>query len=184
MRKITPGAVVTTVAGSGSTTCTDGSGTLAGLYYPTSVTVDDNTFLYVACYGCNNVRKIAPTGAVTTLAGSTTTVSGYTDGLGTSALFFFYQSTSLVVDKFGSVYVGDRQNNVIRKITSSGWVTTFAGTGIIGTADGAGTSATMRSPTGLMISSSGYLYFACSGATSIRRIPLYASAVGKLLLPF
>ena len=178
IRKISPAAVVSTIAGTGSLGYADGIGTSATFAYPTGIAVDTNTVLYIVC-ASNSVRVISPTGAVTTLAGSTSGSSGHVDGQGTSALFWNSNYASIVVDQVGSLYTGDRNNNMIRKITSSGWVTTIAGTGSTGNVDGVGTTAQLRGPQGLAISSSGFLYFANSLVSTVRRIPLYASSLGE-----
>ena len=84
--------------------------------------------------------------------------SGYTDGTGTSAQFYY--PTGVAVDGAGNVYVADYDNHRIRKITTSGVVSTLAGSGTYGYADGTGTSAQFDSPTGVAVDGAGNVYVA------------------------
>jgi serine/threonine protein kinase, bacterial len=116
--------------------------------------------------GRDKIQKITPDGTVTTLAGSGS--PGSADGAGTSASF--RGPNGLAVDSSRNVYVADRDNNTIRKITSSGIVTTLAGSASPGSADGTGTAASFYSPAGVALDASGNLYVADSGNQKIRKI--------------
>jgi len=116
----------------------------------------------------DRIQKVTPDGTVTTLAGSGS--PGSTDGTGTSASF--RGPAGLAVDSSGNIYVADRGNNTIRKITSSGIVTTLAGSASRGNADGTGTAASFNSPAGVALDASGNLYVADSGNNKIRKITL------------
>ena len=147
--------VVTTFAGSGATGLVDGPGVSAMFLNPIGLAVDASGTIYVADPGNNSIRKITTAGVVSTFAGST---QGSANGTGTGAQF--YRPYGVVVDASGTVYVTDTYNNLIRKITSAGVVTTLAGSGALGFADGTGASAVFRTPIGLTIDTSGNLYVA------------------------
>ncbi len=106
---------------------------------------------------------------VSTFVGSTTAISGSTDATGTAARFRYVGAT--VQDAQGNLYVTDIDNHTIRKVTSAGVVTTFAGTvGSFGGNDGTGTAAKFYSPYGLTIDASGNLYVSEFRGHRIRKI--------------
>jgi sugar lactone lactonase YvrE len=157
--------VVTTFAGSGSAGAVDAVGTAATFTYPAGITTD-GTNLYVADSLSNRIRKIViSTRAVTTLAGSAT--SGSDDGAGSAAKFF---KPAGVATDGTNVYVGDTGNHKIRKIViATGEVSTIAGTGSIGAADGTGSAASFYNPNG-MTTDGKTLYVVDSTNTKIRKI--------------
>jgi streptogramin lyase len=157
---------VTTLAGSGTLTKSDGLGTNAGLRQPMGVTVDTNNNVYVAEYGSNTVRKITSAGVVTTFAGSG--AQSYADGIGTNASF--NSLYGICVDYYGNLYIGDRDNHAIRKITPDGTVSTLAGSGITGSSNGIGTNASFNLPYGVCIDSNNNIYVADQGNNLIRKI--------------
>lgn len=165
IRKISSSGVVTTLAGSGSAGSTDGTGAAASFDSPRGVTVDGSGNVYVADNGNCRIRKITPSGGVTTLAGST---CGFLDATGTSARFSYVYDVA--VDSEGNVYVADEGNHRIRKITSAGVVTTLAGSGVSGYANGSGTSAQFSWPTGLTVDGDGNVYVADAANERIRKI--------------
>jgi sugar lactone lactonase YvrE len=113
IRKITPGGVVSTLAGSGTGMAVNGTGTAASFDGPTGVAVDSSGNVYVADHNADEIRKISPGGVVTTLAGQDRTI-GSTNGPGNVALF--NSPYGVAVDTRGNVYVADFANNLIRKI--------------------------------------------------------------------
>ncbi|EOD12963.1 hypothetical protein EMIHUDRAFT_213242 [Emiliania huxleyi CCMP1516] len=170
IRKIdTSGGVTTTLAGSGTGTFADGTGTAASFYYPAGVAVSpDGGTLYVADYFNSRIRKIDTSGgATTTLAGSGTNT--FADGTGTDASFNFPNGVAV---SGGTVYVADMYNHRIRKIDTSGGVTTtLAGSGTGTFADGTGTAASFYYPHGVAVSPDGMtVYVADSSNHRIRKI--------------
>lgn len=158
IRKVTPLGVVTNPYGQpGVSGTTDGTGTNALFNQPNSVAIDGSGTIYVADSSNSAIRKII-SGAVALLAGRPTK-TGTSDGSGTSARFNNPQG--VCVDGSGNVYVADSGNNTIRKINSSGVVSTLAGNpGVPGWANGTGTTALFNSPTGVATDSSGNIYVA------------------------
>ena len=119
IRAITPDGVVSTLAGSGNQAYMDGTGNAASFNFPTGVAVDSSGNVYVADQYNNRIRMINGSGSVSTIAGSgvigTRGTGAYADGTGTSASFD--HPTGVAVDAGGNLYVADRNNNRIRKIT-------------------------------------------------------------------
>ncbi|MEO5776965.1 MAG: T9SS type A sorting domain-containing protein [Flavobacterium sp.] len=166
IRKITPDGTVSTFAGSGSIGAAEGIGTAASFYFPAGMAVDAVDNLYVADYGNNKIRKITPDGTVSTFAG--TGNIGSTDGNVTIAEF--NGATGVCVDSFGNVFVADYYNNKIRKIDALGEVTTIAGNGTIGSADGIGTAATFYYPAIVAVDTANNLYITDEENHKIRKI--------------
>ncbi|MBA3682982.1 MAG: hypothetical protein H0W73_17730 [Bacteroidetes bacterium] len=166
IRKITPTGLVTTFAGSGLGGSTDGLGAVASFSNPTGVCSDASGNIYVADNNNHKIRKISPIGLVTTLAGSGTI--GAANATGTLASF--YNPTGVCSDANGNIYVADNNNNKIRKITPAGVVTTLAGSGSIGAVDAVGTLASFHFPYGLCSDGVGNIYVADSYNHKIRKI--------------
>jgi sugar lactone lactonase YvrE len=169
IRKISPDGVVSTLAGqAGLTGHTDGLASRARFNAPYGVAVDTAGNVYVSDSGNHAIRKITTDGTVSTLAG----LPGYpgaADGLGDIARFWNPQG--LAVDATGNVYVADTGNQVIRKITPPGGVTTLAGlAGTSGTNDGAGLAARFNSPGGVTVDAAGHIYIADTGNHTIRQL--------------
>lgn len=169
IRKLTTAGVATTLAGTaGSPGSADGTGSAARFNFPIGLTVDGSGNVYVTDRANQTIRKITSGGVVTTLAGAVG-IAGSTDGTGSSARFNF--PIGVAVDGTGTVYVADRGNHTIRKITSGGVVTTLAGTvGAAGSANGTGSAARFDFPTGLVADSAGNLFVADHYNDTIRKI--------------
>jgi sugar lactone lactonase YvrE len=167
IRKITPAREVTTLAG-GQPGSADGTGSAAQFTAMWGVAADTTGNVYVADSYNSTIRKIAPGGVVTTLAGSAGT-PGSSDGAGSAARFSFPEG--IAVDGTGNVYVADSGNSTIRRITPAGVVTTLAGTaGNPGSSDGAGSAARFNSPGGVAVDGEGDVFVADSFNSTIREI--------------
>lgn len=144
----------------------DGTGAAARFRGPVGMSMDSAGNVYVADIFNNRIRKITPLGEVTTLAGAR---SGMADGTGAAASFRLPHGVT--VDSSGNVYVADRSNHTIRKITSLGVVTTLAGTaGMSGSDDQTGAAARFFLPTGVVVDSAGNIYVADQFNQSIRKV--------------
>ena len=157
IRKITPDGNVTTLAGGVATPGNvDGIGSAVRFFEPQAIAVDAEGTLFIADTGNRSVRKLSPSGVVTTLVGPDA-------GLG--------RIEGITVDLAGTVYVSDAVSHVIQKITSDGVVTDVAGLRrTYGRADGAGIEARFSSPRGLAVDPSGNVYVADTDNNSIRKI--------------
>jgi sugar lactone lactonase YvrE len=167
IQQISPTGVVSLVAGSsGSGGSTDGTGASALFNQPGGIVINSSGVLFVADTGNSTIRKIAPGGVVTTFAGSAANKS-YQDGTGTSA--WFNSPVGIAVDAFGNLFVADSKNTVIRKITPTAAVTTFAGAaGVIGSTD---SPARFNAPFGLAVDfSTSNVYVGDSSNNTIRKI--------------
>ena len=166
IRKITPSGVVSTLAGSGVLGDTDGASTVASFVSPQGIAVDVSGYLYVTAG--NLIRKITPSGIVSTLAGNVYVASGNQNGIGTAASF--YSPFGIAVDAAGNLFVADEGNNLIRKITPTGVVSTFAGSGVQGDNDGTGTAASFNAPCGITVDASDNVYVSEPYSYLIRKI--------------
>ncbi len=171
IRKISPTGVVTTFAGSTFGTA-DGLGSNAQFKFPMGIAISISGNIYVCDSGNHRIRKILPSGMVSTLAGSTV---GFADGTGVAAQFS--NPTGIAVDIDENVYIADTDNHKIRKITPTGAVTTLAGKDNIqfdvrhgGYLDGVGSEAFFFLPKGLTVDASGNIYVADTYNHRIRRI--------------
>ena len=162
IRKITPSAVVTHIAGDNNGFA-DGPGISAKFSYPRGIAVDAVGNLYITDTNNHKIRKIDTNGIVSTLAGST---QGAADGIGTAAQFDYPKA--IVIDNAGNLYITDALCK-IRKITPAGVVTTIAGS-TQGYNDGIATTAQFDDPRGLALDLSGNIYVADSANHKIRKI--------------
>lgn len=167
-------ATVTTIAGTAGTPgFVDGNGTDARFQKLSGVAVGPDDTVYVADSVNQRIRMVRPSNGaaptvwtVSTLAGNGT--AGFVDGAGASAMFNNPQG--IAVDANGLVYVADTANNRIRRITTDGTVSTFAGDGTAGFQNGAGNQARFNAPQGVAVDSQGNVYVADTGNSAVRKI--------------
>jgi uncharacterized protein (TIGR03437 family) len=129
VRKIDLNGNISTIAGSGVRGYNGDNipGTQAQLNTPWRVTIDPAGNLYIADSGNNRIRKLATNGIITTVAGNGMAEYSGDGGPATSAFLNFPEQAEL--DVFGNLYIADTYNNVIRKVNTSGTISTVAGTG-------------------------------------------------------
>lgn len=164
IRKISPDGTVTTLAG-GREGFADGTGTSASFNTPSALALGPDGNLYVADTGNNRIRKITPTGQVSTVGGDGN--AGYVDGPAAKAQF--NGPIGLSVSNGGDIYVADTYNDVIRMITTEGEVTTVAGGGTPGFADGEQKVALFDTPSGIIVTDSS-LIVADTGNRRLRKV--------------
>ena len=166
IRKLSFSGVVSTYAGDGKAGYKDGAAADAEFNNPEGLTIDNAGNLYVSDAQNNVIRKITPAGIVSTYAG--TGASGYVDGL--SSLAQFNGPIDVCADDSGYIYVSDFTNQYIRKISFDGIVSTIAGDGYFGFADGIGAAAQFNNPVSIKIDKEGNLIVADQSNSSIRKV--------------
>lgn len=173
----TSSGTVSTYAGNGTSGYVNGPLSTAEFFGPTKITADSASNLYVSDVGNFVVRKISASGTVSTFAGSH--VQGYADGPATSARFSM--PTSLAYNSAdGYVYVADRLNNCIRRIDSSGNVSTYAGTNTAGNVNGSLAASRFSAPTDLAIVGTS-MYVSDMNNNAIRLINMSSGTVSTLI---
>ena len=172
VRKVTPDGIITTVAGTGvwGSSSDGGQAAASNLGNVEGVALDSSGTLYFADSSFGRVRKITPSGVLTTVAG--TGVSGYSGdgGLATQAQFNYIQG--IAFDRAGNLYIADSSNHRIRKVGTNGVVTTVAGNGSAGYGGDGGpaTAARLNSPNDVVLDASGNLYIADRNNQRIRKV--------------
>ncbi|MBL7928365.1 MAG: gliding motility-associated C-terminal domain-containing protein [Bacteroidia bacterium] len=167
IRKVTTAGVVTTVAGTGVFGSTNGAVNIAQFGFPSGITVNaDGSIIYVCDRMTHTIRKIE-NGQVTTLAGIAFS-PGNTNGAGSIAKFD--HPYSICLDNSGSIIVADEWNNQIRKVTTSGVVSTVAGNGTAGSANGNASTSSFNAPWGVAVDSLNNIYVGDGNNFTIRKI--------------
>ena len=172
IRKVDTAGIICTYAGrnlagySGD----NGPATDASLYEPYGIAVDKHDNVYFTDPASNVVRKIAPTGIITTFAGIDT--AGYNGDSKPASTAKLNEPFGIATDKNGYVYIGDVGNGRIRRVDTMGIITTYAGTGFPGYSgdDSEATAARIVGPSGIAVDKSNNLYFTESGKHNVRKI--------------
>ena len=178
IRKITPSGAVSTFAGNGHPGYLDNAkGLESSFHFPVDLTIDAAGNLFVADEGNNTIRKITPSGSVSTFAGKG--AAGSIDNRN-GVLATFNQPNGIAIDNHSNIYVADQLNHKIRKINSAGMVSTLAGIGQPGSADNTmGMLASFNNPRGIAVDAAGNVYVGDVGNQKIRKITA-AGAVSTL----
>jgi hypothetical protein len=167
IRKITPTGLVSTFAGTGAAGAGNGPRLSATFDHPIDITLDAFGNLYVADRNNNRIRKIAADGMVSTLAGSS---EGFADALGELAQFD--RPAGIAVDPSGNVYVADESNHRVRKITPAGMVSTVAGSSSFGYVNGPISAARFTGIVDVVLDAAGNIYAVEHQNNVIRKIDL------------
>jgi uncharacterized protein (TIGR03437 family) len=170
IRKVTPAGTISTVAGNGSPGYNDGPATSAGLNFPTGVAVDGAGNIFIADRGNNFIRKVTPAGMMSRVAGNGNQGFSGDGGPATSAALSY--PSGVAVDAAGDLFIADAGNNLIRKVTPDGTISTVAGnrTSSSGGDGGPATSAGISSPPGVIVDNAGNLFIADFGNNKIRKL--------------
>ena len=177
IRKITQDGTVATFAGTGIAGSADGTVLTAQFNGATGLGIDSYGNVFVADYYNNKIRKIDTNGDVTTVAGSG--AIGSADGFGANATFYY--PAIVAVDSNNNLFITDEENHKIRKIDTAGEVTTYAGTGVMGNADGLANTAQFNSSTGVTVASNHNVYVCDYGNNKIRKINEYGYSISPNL---
>ena len=172
IRKVSVTGIVTTVVGTGASGISGDGGpaSSATLYLPTSVKFDRYWNLYITERGNNDVRKVTPSGIITTVAGNG--AAGYSGDGGPATTAMLNAPYGLAFDAAGNMYIADAFNEAIRKVSTSGIITTIAGNGTAGFSGDSGpaTAAELYSPDEIVFDTAGNLYFSDGDNNRIRKI--------------
>lgn len=161
---VSPRGAVRVIAG-GVSGYRDGPAEQAMFRYPTDVAVGPNGTYFVADSGNDRIRAIAPSGSVSTVAGSI-----YDFGNGKASRASFRRPQAVDVDPNGFCYVADSGNNAIRRISPDGEVITLAGGPPGGDSDGAGPDAGLHGPSGIAVDTDGSLWIADRDNAAVRHL--------------
>lgn len=167
IRKIDTLGNVTTIAGSGSFGVQDGTALTARFAEPSGIVLGPDGNLYICDHIGHTIRKLTPGGFVTTIAGQAF-VDGDTDGPG--AIARFYRPFDIDIDLDGNIIVADEWNHKIRKVTPTGFTSTIAGSGLLGSDNGAADQARFNYPWDVAVDSTGALYVMDGYNYTLRKI--------------
>lgn len=172
IRKVGAGGVISTVAGNGNPTFAGDGGyaTNASLRSPSSVTFDISGNFYIADFWNQRIRKVTAGGIITTVAGNGTYAYSGDNGQATNASLYF--PWGVAIDKAGNLFIADWSNNRVRKVASTGIITTVAGNGSSAFSGdgGSSTKAGIHEPTGMTFDTQENLLIAESQSSRVRKI--------------
>ena len=172
VRKVSASGVISTFAGNGNDDYLGDGGlaTSASLSFPNSVAVDASGNVYIADSGNSVIRKVTAKAIITTIAGNGDFGYSGDGGLATNATLDYPQAVAL--DSTGDLYIADTYNNLIRKVSTSGIITTFAGNGADGYSGdgGVATNATLSGPGGVALDGAGNVFIADTENSVVRKV--------------
>ncbi len=172
IRKVSTTGVITTLAGNGikGYAGDGGAATAAELNTPTDVAIDTEGNLYITDFSNSRIRKVNTLGIISTFAG--TGIAGFSGDGGLASVAELQYPMSITIDVTGNLYIADHANFRIRKINTSGIITTIAGTGTAGYSGDGGqaTSAKINSSYGLTVDAVGNIYIADTHNHRIRQV--------------
>jgi sugar lactone lactonase YvrE len=171
VRMVNTSGTITTVAGNGTASFSGDGGpaTSAGLWAPYGVAVDSLGNLYIADQSNNRIRKVA-SGTITTVAGNGSVGFGGDGGLAVNA--GLYHPAGIAVDGSGNLYIADQSNNRVRRVNTSGIISTLAGNGLFGynCNNGVATGLGLHAPYGVATDGSGDVFIGDYGNQCVRKV--------------
>jgi sugar lactone lactonase YvrE len=176
VRKVNKSGTITTFAGNGTQGYSgDGeSATSAELYNPSGLAVDASGNLYIADDGNSVIRKVDPTGAISTVAGNHSLGAGYGGDGGPATSAQLNKPLGVSLDSTGNLYIADTANNVVRRINLSGTISTVAGSFAAGAGysgdGGPATKAQLNFPFAVAFDSAGGIYIADAHNNVVRKV--------------
>jgi trimeric autotransporter adhesin len=173
VRKVTPAGIISTIVGTGGVSGFSGDGgpaTAAKLFQVADIAIDKSDNLYIVDYINYRIRKVTTAGTISTYAGNGTTGSGGDGGPATAAQLWFPYGAAC--DASDNLYIADAYNNKIRKVSTSGIITTVAGTGTPGYGGDGGpaTAADLFNPASIAFDAGGNMYIADDLNHRIRKV--------------
>jgi len=162
---------IATIAGNGSAAYSGDGGlaTAASLNHPRGLAIDSSGNLYISDVDNHRVRRVTAAGIISTVAGNGSL--GFSGDGGQAVSASLADVTSLALDPAGNLYIADRGNRRIRKVTPAGIISTYAGTGVSGySGDGGPATSAQLNTAASIIFSGGSLYIADSSSQRIRRV--------------
>jgi uncharacterized protein (TIGR03437 family) len=172
VRVVSRSGTITTVAGNGKPGYSGdgGAATAASLYHPAGIALDTSGNLYIADSGNSVVRKVSPSGMITTVAG--TGAAGYSGDGGPASKAALYTPLGLATDAAGNLYIGDSGNHRVRMVSPAGTIATFAGNGTIGYSgdNGHATDASFASPAAIAVDLGGSVYVSDGLFAVVRKV--------------
>jgi cysteine-rich repeat protein len=181
IRRVDPSGVIATIVGAGTPgdSGDDSAATSATLSFPSGVAVAGGN-IYIAETANHRIRRIDAGGVITTVAGTGVSGSSGDGALATSGRLS--SPSSIALDSAGSMYIADRGNHRIRRVSATGIMTTVAGTGAVGFSgdSGAAISAQLSLPSGVAVDGAGHLFIADTGNQRIRKVDAITGVISTL----
>lgn len=181
IRMVDTSGIISTVVGNGTAGYSgDGGPALsAQLTYPLGLMIDAQGNLYIGDTYNNCIRKVDTAGIITTVAGVGGPTGAYSGDGGLAINAYLNAPVGMSLDTMGNLYIADASNNVVRKVDTSGVITTIAGNTLMGFAGdgGAATLATLNDPNSIIVTASGTMYIIDEGNHCIRKVCLNVDSV-------
>jgi len=171
---ISSGQIINTIAGNGVASYfgDGGAATSAELNHACHIYKNASGNIYIPDYMNNRIRKIDPSGIITTIAG--TGIAGFSGDGGAATLAQFNNPTDIFLDVSGNIYIADYENHRVRKINTTGVITTIAGNGVPGYSGDGGpaTLAELNKPQGVCVDATGNVFIADANNGCIRKVTI------------